>query len=607
MADSTKQSILAAECGNVTTTAVLIERVDGHYRLVATGQSPSTFDPPWQDITIGLVKAMRQIEQITGRTLLAPGGWPMTPQSSAKQGVDGFVIVSSAGAPLQLVLAGLMQNLTLASAQRAAAGTYTAITSVLSLDETSPPTKTEKTGLADSHSVETRIQAIQEGHPEAILLVGGTDNGAEQPVLEMANALAMTLRVLKDTDVPHILYAGNSALRVKVAEILGSITSLQAVDNIRPTLDIENLAAVQFELENLFIQRKMFGLRGFQKLSNWSKHPILPASKSFEKVITYIGWHNQLNVIGVNIGSGSTVLSTQAQAYHSTNVRSDAGVGHSLPALLKSVPLERIHRWLPFTLEPEDLYNQLLNKSLHPASIPTTYEDLMIEHAIAREGLRLAVEQARGGWPTESATGRGDIQWNLLIGAGRTLTRAPHPGYAALILLDGVEPWGVTSIALDVSSTTNLLGAIAAVEPVAAVEVAARDTFLNLGTVIAPMGHGVPGKPALKVKLTQTDIQSNGEVEMEIPYGLLELIPLPPGQKATLEMRPARHFDIGLGQPGRGAVTEVEGGVLGIIIDARGRPLRLPQDEALRHDLLNQWLLKLNLTHATARENDQLQ
>jgi hypothetical protein len=503
-------------------------------------------------------------------------------------------MVSSAGAPLHLVLAGLMHDISLTSARRAAAATYTAITDVISLD-TDPHPASSEPNRQGWPGTEARIRAIQQARPEAILLVGGTDDGAGRSVIEMANALSMALRVLKSTDPPHILYAGNKAMRPQIAEILGPVANLQAVDNIRPTLNIENLTATQTELENLYIRRKMFRLPGFQKLSNWSKYPIMPAGKSFERVISYIGRYNNLDVIGVNIGSGSTIISAQAQEYHGSTIRSDAGVGHSLASLLKAVPLHKIHRWLPFSISPEQLHNQLLNKSLHPASIPATGEDLMIEHAVAREGLRLVIEQARAGWPTQPSTGRGDIQWNLMVGAGRTLTRTPHPGYAAMMLLDGVEPWGVTSLALDISGATNMLGSIAAVQPTAAVEVAARDTFLNLGTVIAPVGHGSPGKSALKLKLNYRGPKNTGgdARELEVPYGSIEVIPLPPGQKASLEIRPARHFDIGLGQPGRGAVTEVEGGILGVIIDARGRPLRLPQDDTQRQEMLGQWLLKL--------------
>jgi len=302
-------------------------------------------------------------------------------------------------------------------------------------------------------------------------------------------------------------------------------------------------------------------------------------------------------VIGANIGSGATVMSVQTRRYQGSVIRSDAGLGHSLAALLRIVPIEKFHRWLPFELSPGELYNRLLNKSLHPTSLPETEEDLLIEHAVAREALRLAMEQIRVSWSFQLLADMDHIQWNLMIGAGRTLTRAPQPGYAALMMLDGIEPWGVTSLALDSAGVANMLGSIAAIQPMAAVEVAARDAFLNLGTVIAPTGHGQPGKLALKFKINY----ANGDpLETEVAYGSMQVIALPPGEKATLEIRPVRHFDIGLGQPGRGALAEVEGGILGIIIDARGRPLRLPKDETQRQAQIRQWLEELGVTHATA-------
>jgi hypothetical protein len=111
------------------------------------------------------------------------------------------------------------------------------------------------------------------------------------------------------------------------------------------------------------------------------------------------------------------------------------------------------------------------------------------------------------------------------------------------------------------------------------------------------MGHSTPGKSALKFKI---DYANGNHLETEVAYGSMRVIALPPGEKATLEIRPSRHFDIGLGQPGRGILAEVEGGILGIVIDARGRPLRLPKDEARRQTQLRQWLGELGVTHATA-------
>jgi hypothetical protein len=306
--------------------------------------------------------------------------------------------------------------------------------------------------------------------------------------------------------------------------------------------------------------------------------------------------------LGVQIGSGATTICTQTEDKLRSIIRSDAGVGQALAPLLKKVPLEKIHRWLPFDMTLEDLHNQLLNKALHPDSLPSTYEDLMIEYAVAREALRLVIEQARAGWPLQPAIGLRNIHWNLIIGAGLTLNQTPQQGtHAAMLMLDGLEPWGVTSLALDRNGAASLLGVIATIQPEAAVTVTAQDAFLNLGTVIAPAGHGQAERPALNYKIVYQD---ESTAEGEVPYGAIELVALPSRQKATLEIHPTRHFDIGLGQPGRGAiVSEVEGGPLGIIIDARGRPLKLPRDDEHRRQQLEQWFTIFNDTYATPKEN----
>ncbi len=575
------RSILAVDCGSSTTTAILIERQGSAFQLQGTGQTPSTYGPPWDDITIGVQQAVKHIEQAVERTLLSPVGWPMTPHNAANQGVDVFTIVSSAGLPLKILVAGLMHDLSLASAHRIIATTYADITNILSVDNQSK---------GQDNSPEAKIATIQADNPEIILLVGGIDGGAERPVLEMAQVIATALNFWPDPKKPSVLYAGNSELRPQIADILGGLTALKSVDNIRPMLDVEDLAAAQLELEEIYLQQKMLPLPGFDKLSHWSKHPVLPASKSFEKLIAYLGQHNNLQVIGVNVGSGSTVISAQTKEHLSSLVCTNAGVGYNLNLLLKQVPLEQLQRWLPFDITLADLHNQLLNKTIYPATVPTTLQDLLIEHALAREAIRLTYQDVKKEVNND--------QWNLIIGAGRTLTGTPHAAQAALIMLDALEPWGINSLALDKNGLVNLLGAIATIEAVAATQVAAQEAFLNLGTVIALAGHSQPGKWAVTVKLHLSDEQI---IEQEVLYGDIKVIPLPPSQKAAIEIHPAKHFDIGLGRFGQGATAEVEGGTLGIIIDARGRPLRLPFDDETRQHQLQQWLSALNIPFPAAQ------
>jgi hypothetical protein len=93
------------------------------------------------------------------------------------------------------------------------------------------------------------------------------------------------------------------------------------------------------------------------------------------------------------------------------------------------------------------------------------------------------------------------------------------------------------------------------------------------------------GDQVLRAKLTYSD---GTEARAEVKFGGLELLPLPVGQNARLTLQPLRRADAGLG-PGRGGVVPVTGGALGVVIDARGRPLALPGDPVRRRELMKRW------------------
>jgi hypothetical protein len=175
---------------------------------------------------------------------------------------------------------------------------------------------------------------------------------------------------------------------------------------------------------------------------------------------------------------------------------------------------------------------------------------------------------------------------DTIVVAGGALTGAPQAGLATLILLDAVQPIGVCTIVLDAYGLTPALGNVAAIKPLAAVEALDAGGFTNLATVVAPVGRTTPGDTVLRVKIRH----GQKELDVEVCYGDLETVPLPLGQEAVLELSPERGFDVGLGGPGRGGRRRVSGGLAGLIIDARGRPLPLPQEPEKRLERARQWL-----------------
>lgn len=97
---------------------------------------------------------------------------------------------------------------------------------------------------------------------------------------------------------------------------------------------------------------------------------------------------------------------------------------------------------------------------------------------------------------------------------------------------------------------------------------------MPLGTVLAPAGEpGPEGSVAFVVKGPSLP----GGI-VEIRAGELLTVPVPP-HVHEVRIEPAKTLDMGAG-PGKALTVKVKGGEVGLILDARGRPLRWPRPEA---------------------------
>jgi len=154
------------------------------------------------------------------------------------------------------------------------------------------------------------------------------------------------------------------------------------------------------------------------------------------------------------------------------------------------------------------------------------------------------------------------------------------------LLLDGVQPVGVTTIILDRNNLLPLLGAAAERNSLLPVQVLESGAFQSLGSVVSVIASASYGELVLRARLTY----DNGtEARADVKYGSLELLPLPTGQSAKLTLQPQRGADVGFG-PGRGGTVSVSGGAMGVVMDGRGRPLALPDDPVRRRELIKKWL-----------------
>ena len=572
-------SILLADCGTVMTKAVLLEQVAGQYRFVAQGEAPTTVEYPWSDVAAGICHAVEQISEVTGRRFFDRSGNLISPELAGGQGVDVFAATVSAGQPLQVVLGGLVRDLSVASAERAAAGTYSLVKAILASDG-------REGGLSD----EQHVRAIFDAAPDVICIAGGIEGGATTPVLELVETVTTACSLLDPDLRPRLLYAGNSRLRRQVANIVGEWAELRVADNVRPTLKEENLLSAQAELDALYMQDGVGRLPGMDTVSDWSRASLTSTARAFSRLVQYL-WHlgdPLKGVLGVDVGGASTTVAAVFDGRPFLTIRGDLGTTFGGEQLLQKRGAETITRWLPEPMSSDEARGLLINKEMRPTSIQQETRELWLEQALAREAIRTTMEVARPGWKPGAAQPYPHLLplCDTIVVSGGVLAHAPRPGQVALTVLDGLEPIGVSTLVLDAYGLAPALGSVAAVKPLAAVEALDSGCLVNLATVITPVGHAHRGDLILKMRVTYDD---GSTFTVEVQYGDLEVLPLLPGQQAVLELRPLRHFDVGLGGPGKAGKRRVSGGLAGLIIDARGRPLRLSKDPK-QHQQMRQWL-----------------
>ena len=599
------RSILATDCGSTTTKAILIEKRGDEYQLIVRGEAPTTVEAPVEDVTAGVINAITEVEELAGRKLL-DDGVIIKPQNG-DDGVDIYISTSSAGGGLQMMVAGVVRNLTGESAERAALGAGAIVMDVIASNDKRLPHE--------------KIERIRHLRPDMLLLSGGVDGGTTSHVVELAEIIAAARpkpRLGIAYELP-LIYAGNIDAREAIKERLQDVMSLEMVDNLRPVLEREELMPTRHKIQDQFLEHVMAHAPGYKRLIDWTDAPIMPTPGAVGEIIQTVSAQQDIEVVGVDIGGATTDVfsvfkNKEGESVFNRTVSANLGMSYSVSNVLAEAGLENVLRWVPFDIEEGDLRNRIKNKMIRPTTIPQTLQELILEQAIAREALRLAFEQhkqlaveLRGVQQQRTISEAFDqaesgqtlvdmLSLDMLVGSGGVLSHAPRRQQAMLMMIDAFQPEGITHLAVDSIFMMPQLGVLAQVNPEAATQVFERDCLIHLGTAIAPVGEGKAGEACLSVEIS---VDGNSPITEDIPCGELRLYPLPLGEKASLKLHPSRRFDVG---GGNGQIVEAEamGGVAGLVIDTRGRPLEVPTDTAQSVAQLTKWQAALDAYPSTS-------
>ncbi len=594
--DRELRTVLVTDCGSTTTKALLFERTDKGWRCSFRGESPTTVEAPIADVTIGVLNSFRELEELSSRKILISlesnldsKGYPYlvtstSQQSSSQEGIDLYLSTSSAGGGLQMVVMGLVESISTESAERAALGAGAIVMEAFSFDSALP-----------EHEMIERLRHLK---PDIVLLAGGIDDGAGPQIVELAELIRIAAprpRFGSSFELP-VIYAGNSALRTEIHEILSGMAKLAVVDNVRPELNREKIEAAREEIHELFLSHVMSHSPGYEKLITWTPKPIVPTPSAVGDMVRVYAERTGKEVLCVDMGGATTdVFSSfsdlKGNPCFNRTVSANYGMSYSIANVMLDSGVEKIRRWLPYEITTRTIRDRLRNKMIRPTSIPQTLEDLWLEQAVCREALRLSLDHHRSfanqisDFSDDNVIGQifsqqsqryqlvNMMSLDSVIGSGGVLSHAPNRAQAALMLLDGFQLEGITELTVDSIFMLPHLGVFAKVNQEAALEIFDRDCVIRLGYAVVPVYPKRYKKNLLaRVFLDDEEVSpiKQGEITLVKFQGTPTLKVVPSHNSIKLDNRD-------------GIVTQVLAeSTVGLVLDGRNRPIQFSDDELHR-------------------------
>ena len=494
--------ILVTDVGSTTTKALLIARKGERYLFAGELEVPTTVEKPTEDVKIGVLEAVKGVQQKTGTTLLKAG----------KISVP-YVTTSSAGGGLQILVFGLSAVETGRAAEMTAYGAGGVILRTFTIDDQIPAVD--------------KMRLIRELHPDLILMAGGVDGGAISGVVRLAELLSLADPEPKfrlSARIP-LVFCGNVDARGFVKRVLEGNFELYITDNIRPNMKELATEPAKRKVHELFMENVMERAPGYAELKNWVAADIMPTPAGVENILRLYGEKQEANILMVDMGGATTdIFSNIGGSYHRT-VAANIGMSYSVSNVLAEVGIERIMRHLPDGFTETEVRDYISGKMLNPTYVPRFECERVLEQAAAIEGINWAWEQHKQMNFKVSRIGRLDRRRlrkdvnkfeelfylneeryfqlsdiDLIIGAGGVLSHADRVEEVLWMLAEGFRPSGITKLAVDKHFKSPHLGVLAKLDAEVALDLFKGECLQEIGYVVAPVGKLSPKRLALTIK-----------------------------------------------------------------------------------------------------------
>lgn len=429
--------------------------------IIGKAASPTTVR---EDITIGLKNALAELEADIG-----------------SQEYHVKLASSSAAGGLKMVAVGLVPELTLEAAKRAALGAGA--------------------NLAGSFAYElnaAEVNRIEALAPDVLLLCGGTDGGNKEVVVHNAAALAAS------SITAPLIYAGNKVVADRCRDLLArSRKEVIVTDNVMPRLGEMSVENVRAAIREVFI-RHIVQAKGLDKARQYVKSILMPTPAAVLRAATLLAdgtleEEGLGELLVVDVGGATTdvhsvgwggvfpgaVKKGVPEPYAKRTVEGDLGVRYNAPSILAAVGEEGLSAYLNQPVA--DLNRHTRDLARCPERLPGDAAEQTVDTALAAAAVTVAVERHAGileimQLPFGEARiqrGKNLMEFRTIIGTGGPVINNPRP--QAVLAGASYDPVKVFSLKprqprlyLDSLYTLYAIGLLAESYPAQALRIAKR-------------------------------------------------------------------------------------------------------------------------------------
>ena len=311
-------------------------------------------------------------------------------------------------------------------------------------------------------------------------------------------------------------------------------------------LEKEVLEPARHRIHDIFLEHVMMHAPGYHTLISWAEGHVKPTPVAVGEALRFVADRTGGDILAVDVGGATTDVFSVIDSQFYRTVSANLGMSYSMGNVLSEATPEMVLRWLPFEADENTVRNWNFNKMIRPTGLPHTFYELMLEQAVCKEALRLSLEhhkglirglkgvrQERGAGDAFHQTPSGEtlvdmMKVKVLIGTGGALSYAPRRAQAAMILLDGLQPEGITYLYVDSWFLLPHMGVLMDIDRDIAGELIEKETLIPLAVCIAPVGPKVtPGRTMARV--------STGGSTHDVVAGALQLVDLEGGKGPCLK------------------------------------------------------------------------